>query len=197
MDATRAGAGKWVLTQEGLDRFFSRLDPDRHKAGQEYEQVRRKLITFFHCHGWWDAEALVDETIDRVIRRLDEIEIRDLMAFVRGVARHVALERRKLHREVPLDSIAEPSRPETDPEDEILATARLTCLEQCGQRLSEGDRDLLVEYYRHEKAQKIENKRRMAQSMGISAGALRIRAFRARQQLEACVTACVATETGT
>jgi DNA-directed RNA polymerase specialized sigma24 family protein len=186
---------KWTLTKEALDVFLARLDADRDRAGESYEQVRRKLVTFFRCNGCWDAERLVDETIDRVIRRLGEVDVIDLMAFIRGVARHVASEAHKISIQViALDDAAEPSRQRcADPEAEELTEKRLGGLEKCARYLSHQDRELVFDYYRYDKTEKIENKRKMAQNMGITAGALRVRAFRARQHLEDCITNCIAT----
>ena len=47
----------------------------------------------------------MDETIDRVIRRLGEIEVGNLMPFIRGVARRVVSELHRKAREVSLADI--------------------------------------------------------------------------------------------
>jgi len=49
------------------------------------------------------------------------------------------------------------------------------------------ERALILNYYLNEKGQKIEDKRRIASSMGIAATALRVRAYRIRRRLEDCV----------
>jgi len=185
---------KWTLTKESFDVFLTRLDPNRDQAGLSYEQVRRKLLTFFRCNGCSDAEKLVDETIDRVTRRLGEVDVHDLMPFIRGVARHVASEAHKIRIQViALDDAPEPPQQlGADPEEEALTGKRLGCLEKCSGHLSDRDRQLIFEYYKYDKSQKIENKRKMAEAMGITLGGLRVRAFRARQQLEGCITNCVA-----
>jgi len=186
IDAARVHAEKWTLSKESLDAFLLRLNSEREPAGREYENVRRKLLTFFRCNGCWDAEVLVDETIDRVIRRHGEVEIRELMPFIRGVARRVASEHHKAYREVPLEEVKEPSQ--RDPnvwDDEIVADAvRLKCLEECVKRLGPEDREMIVGYYMGEKGQKIENKRKLAQQFGITTAALRVRAFRVRERLQ-------------
>ncbi len=95
---------KWVLTEEALQQFLAYLDPDQDRAGEKYEELRRKLTTFFRCNGFWNAEDHVDETIDRTIRRLGEV--RELMPFIRGVARHVASEvRRRAPKEIPIETL--------------------------------------------------------------------------------------------
>ena len=194
MDSVSVRSKHGTLTKEGFDTLLSRLDPDRNRAGHCYESVRRKLVTFFRCNNCWDAEALVDETIDRVSRRLQEVDVLDLVPFIHGVARRVACEaHRDRVREIPLEDAPEPAGPVgVDPDEQRLTEKRLRCLGECAKHLSRPDSDLILEYYRYDKAQKIENKRIMAQELGITTGALRVRAFRARQRLEDCITNCIA-----
>jgi hypothetical protein len=64
---------EWVLSQEAFDRCLAWLDPDRERAGEKYEEIRRKLISDFVRREWVDPEGLADETIDRVIHDLPEI----------------------------------------------------------------------------------------------------------------------------
>ena len=90
MDGMGVKPEQWSLTQKALDAFLARLDSDRNKAGLAYEQIRRKLVTFFRVNGSWDeAEQLADTTLDRVIRRSEEVKVRELPGFIRGVARRV------------------------------------------------------------------------------------------------------------
>jgi DNA-directed RNA polymerase specialized sigma24 family protein len=186
---------RWTLTQQALDTFLVRLGPDRDKAGQTYEEFRRKLVTFFRVNGCWEAEDLVDTTLDRVIRRLEEVEVHDLPAFIRGVARHVASE---THRckvwQVPIEDAPEIVRKDNSieiPGEQATVELRLRCLEKCASQLPQPDRTLMLEFYRFDGSQKIENKRRMADSLGLTLGALRVKAFRLRAKLEACITKCM------
>ena len=198
-DSGRVRPRDWTLTQKALDRFLDRLNTDRDLAGQAYESIRRKLMSFFRYNGHHEGEVLVDETLDRVIRKMDEVEINDLMSFIQGVARRVSSESHKSRsREIPLDKIYEPSeQPSKDTDEDLLFTRRLQCLEQCAARcLSHADRDLMFEFYRYDKSQKIENKKNMAQSLGITMVAFRVRAFRARQKLENCATDCMKAGSG-
>jgi hypothetical protein len=50
--------------------------------------------------------------------------------------------------------------------------------------LDQHDRGLALEYYRYNKTEKIEIKKRMAEQMGITTANLRVRAYRVRKQLE-------------
>ena len=56
----------WALSQEAFDRLLAWLDPDRDRAGERYEEIRRKLIGIFLRRGCSTAEDLTDEAINRV-----------------------------------------------------------------------------------------------------------------------------------
>jgi len=64
---------EWVLSREAFDAFLAWLDPDRERAGERYEEIRRELIKDFVRRECSDAETLADEVIDRVIGKLPEI----------------------------------------------------------------------------------------------------------------------------
>ncbi len=183
---------RWVLTQDAFEKFLTALDPDPNRAGEIYEKIRSKITTFFRCNGCSEAEVLTDETLDRTIRRLGEIEIREIMPFIRGIARNVASEAHKSNRTSSLEDIPAPvwDRPPTAdsrPADPV----QLNCLESCVKNLPPEEEKLIRDYYQDEKRQKIDRKRELAKTWGISAGALRIKAFRIRRQLQKCVGNCV------
>jgi DNA-directed RNA polymerase specialized sigma24 family protein len=192
MDGSTTQPEKWTLTQKGLEVFLAYLDPDREVAGEKYEEIRRKLMTFFRCNGFSNEQDPVDETIDRVIRRLGEVEVRDLMPFVRGVARHVASETRKRSKEVPLEQVPEPAFLSISTENTELETdRRLRCLDKCMKCLPPDDRELIVEWYRYDKGQKIENKKKLAAARGTAPATLRVQAFRLRERLQKLVQECL------
>ena len=60
------------LTRESFDILLAQLDPDRERAGERYETIRRKLIRLFEWRGCAAPEELADETINRVARRMAE-----------------------------------------------------------------------------------------------------------------------------
>jgi RNA polymerase sigma factor (sigma-70 family) len=193
MEGSVARKQKWILTREGLEVFLGYLHADREQAGAQYERIRRTLLTFFRCNGCLSAEDAVDETIDRVIRRLGEVEVENLMPFIRGVARRVASELHKSEKEVSLADVSEPfqSGNRAGSEDSEEMERRIRCLEQSLRRLDEDHRELITQWYLYDRSQKIENKRRLAALWGASPAALRVRAFRARQQLLGMVQECL------
>lgn len=65
----------------------------------------------------------------------------------------------------------------------------LACLEECMDALDREQRALLIEYYRGNGKTRIENRRRLAEQLGIELNALRNRAMRLRERVETCVRA--------
>jgi len=175
----------WVLSQEAFDALLDWLDPDREQAGIKYEQIRLRLIKIFTGRGCVDAEDLADETINRVTTRLDEIDKEfsgDRTRYFFGVANKVYLEylRRK-----------PPQLPPWPAPDSERIELEYRCLERCIEQLNDENRELLLQYYGVEGGAKIEHRREMAKRFGIGPNALRIRAFRIRLGLQACVDKCI------
>ncbi|MGH9770002.1 MAG: RNA polymerase sigma factor [Blastocatellia bacterium] len=182
---------KWYLTQPAFDQFLSHLDLDRDRAGEIYETLRRNLVQVFIWRGCHDPEDHADETINRVIRKIDEgEEIRDPISYAHGVARRLLLEvfKKQEREQIGIDDLpplaARPER-QDEHEDGVL------CLRRCLNRLPEESRQLIVLYYQGEKSVKIENRKRLAGSLRITLNALRYRAFDLRQRLQGCIVRCM------
>jgi len=175
---------QWVPTKSSFDRFLEGLDPDRDRAGQKYEALRIKVIKFFEWRACASAEDLADETIDRVIRKIDAGElVRDHAAYTYRVAKFLYLEKVKVpSREQALeDDFAAPfSEIETD-------DTRLADLERCLGMLSQANREMVLRYYQEDKRAKIDHRKKLADSLGLSLNALRIKTNRIRAKLEECV----------
>src|SRR4029077_4720264 len=76
-----------------FERFLAALAADRDAAADRYEQIRSKLLRFFEWRGGRFPEEHADETMTRVMRKLDEGEmILDAGTYCYGVARLVLLE---------------------------------------------------------------------------------------------------------
>ena len=76
--------------------------------------------------------------------------------------------------------------------DEGNKEKTLDCLEQCVGRLEPPNSDMIIQYYAGKERAKIENRRALAESLGITINALSIRACRLRDKLEVCVRECLA-----
>jgi len=178
----------WVLTQELFEDLLAWLDPDREVAGQKYENIRRGLIKIFVINGRHSVEDLADEAINRVANKLNQIKDDyqgDPALYFYGVAKKLVHEDRKRTR-TPVPALTWDAD-DVDPEYE--------CLEKCLEQLTNRNRDLVLQYYQEEKKAKIDNRRVLADKMGIALNALRIRAYRIRNSLELCVRTCVVTIT--
>jgi len=175
----------WVLSQESFDALLNWLGPERERAGQRYEEIRTRLIKIFTCRGCCDPEDLADETINRVIKRLHEIEgelTGDQAKYFYGVANKVHLEYlRRKHIQPIVAPTADTNRIEM----------QYQCLEQCLSRLSEENRHLVLEYYQLERKARIDQRKALAKELGIKVNALRIRAHRIRAMLQDCVQNCL------
>ena len=172
------------LLQDDFDRLLAWLDNDRERAGEEYEKVRRRLTTIFAARGCRIPEELADETIDRVSRRVadiqDSYEGNKALYFL-GVANNV-------HHEY----LKRP--PLTTPAITIAASEQeLTydCLEQCIDKLTERSQHLIRQYYAEDKSAKIGLRKVLAQQLGITQNALRARALRIREGLQFCIERCL------
>jgi len=145
-----------TITSEAFDQLLLAFDADRDTAGQKYETIRRKLTEFFEARGSDAPPDNVDETINRVARRISESEqIQDLNAYFYGVARLVWLEnlRARDKNATPLELAPTPNAANTsEPEAERQhREVRLGCLETCLAQLSDTNRMLIIEYYQEEK----------------------------------------------
>jgi len=176
---------EWVLTQESFDALLAWLDPDREAAGRLYEEIRKRLIKIFTCRGCLDAEDLADETINRVTTKLDEITA----TYLGDPARYFYAVGNNIHHEY-LRRKREPAPPPMVANEET-DQIEYDCLERCMEKLTPLNRDLVLKYYQDEKRTKIDNRRKLAEQLGIAANALRIRAHRIRASLQDCVLMCV------
>lgn len=182
---------EWVLTQAAFDGFLATLDGDRDKAGEKYEYIRVKLLKYFQWCGSDEPDIDADETINRVTRKIYEGEdVYNLTGYIYGVAKLVYAESRKQrNRRRALD---EGSLIELSTGREVRVANYQECLERCLECLSNEDREVITEYYRYKKTEKIECRKRLAAELGISLNTLRVKMHRQRMNLEACVQKCLA-----
>ncbi|MEK6407791.1 MAG: hypothetical protein AABN34_12575 [Acidobacteriota bacterium] len=183
---------KWVLTQEAFDRLLAWLDSDRENAGIRFLEISGKLTLFFARRGCPVAEELTDETMNRVSRRVEDIAptyVGDQALYFHGVSQNVYwewLEKEKRLKELRkrfdlrLLFSYKPAVDETIYE----------CLDECLQKLDAKSREELLVYYRFNGRLKIETRKKMADDIGITPGALTTRVYRLRAELEPCITEC-------
>ena len=180
---TRPERTKWTLNRKAFDQLLESLAPDRESAGHAYERLRKRLVKFFAWERCAEPESCADETLNRIAHTLDRgEEIRKMDQYALGVARLVLLEARTQERKLAAAAAHVSAMPAPAGEEQALAY-----LERCLEALPLAKRALLVEYYRGSGKFRIENRRRMAQELNIDRNALRNRAMRLRERVEACV----------
>jgi DNA-directed RNA polymerase specialized sigma24 family protein len=189
-----------LLTPRGFERLLDQLHADRDTAGRTYEQLRRRLVRFFEGRRCAFPDEHADDTLNRVARKLDAGEtILDVTTYVIGVARMVVMEvARAASKEAAVQAalrVPDYVSPHPDPAS-VESSRLLDCLHACLDRLASADRELIVQYYQDEKGAKIHNRKGLATRLGLEMNALRLRAFRIRAGLEACVERCAGNVSG-
>ena len=184
---------KWTLTQEAFDKLLLSFGDDRDSGGKKYLEIRSNLTRFFEWRGCPFPEDHADETINRIARRVAEGEqIQNPSGYAMGVARLLLLEilKGRQREQVALNEIALTSTEVADDADD--GEERLGCLRRCLGGLSDDNRVLITEYYEGEKGDKIQNRKKLVEKLGIPVNTLRMRALRLRDRLQVCVEECLA-----
>ncbi|MCH9647204.1 MAG: hypothetical protein K0U98_03130 [Deltaproteobacteria bacterium] len=175
------------LDSEAFGALLDFLDADREAAGDKFQSLRRRLVKLFEVRGARFPEDLADETISRVAGKVGKglkIEAQDPFRYFCGVAFLVFKEvTRGRSREL---AAMEDLR--FHPAQELAeADERLPHLQRCLENLPKDNHQLILSYHQGEKGERISNRRRLADALGVTATALRIRAHRIRLALESCV----------
>jgi DNA-directed RNA polymerase specialized sigma24 family protein len=199
MQNTKPGLSQGgVSTELVFQKFLAWLDEGKDSSGEKYLDMRGRLVRYFDRRNCFPADDLADETLNRVARRLEEegtISEGPPARYCYIVAKFVLLEHVRRTRpqvsaeesdfNVTVSSVTRvPST--TVPETEQM----LDYLEHCLEKLVVGDRELILGYYRGELREKIQERRELAERLGLTINALSIRACRIRDRLEECVRRC-------
>jgi DNA-directed RNA polymerase specialized sigma24 family protein len=171
--------------------LLARIDPDPERAGQRYVEIRARLVRLLQWRGCANPEDVVDETMDRVARRLDEgaeIHARDPYSYFAGVARFVLREaiKRQQREQEGLRALSA-SAPWSPAPDE----GRMACMARCLEALPPAARELLSRYYEGRGRSRIAARGRIASDLGIGIQILRLRLHRMREGLKACLDNCL------
>jgi DNA-directed RNA polymerase specialized sigma24 family protein len=204
-DKTVKRRDEWALSKDALQRLLNWLDGGTSSDGRAYVEMRRRLSDYFSRKNCRTADDLADETLTRVARRLEEEGItrgETPARYCYIVARFVFLEHLREIKAHPIvtqvsgDDVPQPSTPSTADEVETAGTEEklLACLEKCLQELDPLNRRIITGYYIGSERVKIDNRRKLAESLGLSANALTVRACRIRARLDGCVRRCAGSE---
>lgn len=173
------------LRQEDFNSLLLWLDPDSDRAGVMYEKIRWRLVAILASRGCSVPEELADETIDRVARRVADIQetyVGDKAIYFLGVMNNV-------HHEY----LRRPAMPRlVEAAGNVESKEQMhACLDDCLSRLAPYSRQLIEKYYAADKSAKIDLRKRIARELGIKATTLRLRALRIREKLQICIEHCL------
>ncbi len=191
LPAERPKPLKWNLTAAAFDELLMSLDASsRERAGEKYLLLRRNLVRFFEGRGFSETENAADEVCNRLARKLETGEtIDNVNQYAYGVARLLVLE---LYKERAREQRALNELPKNemfqDESDDDESELRLSGLNQCLNDLPADNRELILIYYRGDGREKIANRQRLAEKLGIPQNALRSRAVRLREKLKISLT---------
>jgi DNA-directed RNA polymerase specialized sigma24 family protein len=170
--------------KEAFDKLLLWLDPNREKAAKKYQTIQSRLVRIFAAKGCSDPEHLVDESFNVAALKIDwllENYEGDPALYIHGIAKKIFLEPKP--RPIP-----EPP-PQPDP---VELERRSTCLDQCLDRLTTGEeRSLVIRYHANDKQERIRTRQQIAQELGISMNALRIRVCHIHARLRPCIQECL------
>ena len=190
-----------TLTSHTFQGLLGWLDEGTNSDGQKYLEMRSRLVSYFDRKNLSNVDELADETLNRVARRLEDegaIESETPAKYCYVVARFILMEHlRETQKErVMVESISQHQPSQTVAEhhsnQEIeIKEKMLNCLENCTLQLDPVNHKIITRYYVGKERAKIENRRELAASLGITVNALSIRACRLRDKLEVCVRQCL------
>jgi len=175
------------LNQEDLALFLKLLSPDPEASGRRYTSLHQKLTAFFTMKGVSDPISAADETIDRAVSKIGGgAVVPDVDKYCLGIARNLAKERYRA------------SGRENSAFREFIQDLSHSCAEQveriykilkpCFEQLAIEEQQLLLAYCQKAMDRaRSEQRRELAETMNITAQALRVRVTRLRARLTDCV----------
>jgi DNA-directed RNA polymerase specialized sigma24 family protein len=174
------------ITSELFDALLEWLGPTRDEGAKKYEEIRNRLIRILLKKGCSDPEDLADEAVNRVTLKVPELKetyVGNPLWYFISVARIVWLESLN-KKEIPYEEVP-------DPVIQPQVNFARECLRQCLTLLAAEQRDLVLDYHVNIKKAKIDLHRKMAEELGLTTNALRLRIHRLRMGLEKCVLTCL------
>ncbi|MBK9155604.1 MAG: sigma-70 family RNA polymerase sigma factor [Chloracidobacterium sp.] len=186
----RQAKPRWQLSGNAFDGLLDSLADDREKAGESYLLLRRNLVRFFEARGLNSSDDHADQVLDRLARKLESGEIiENANTYALGIARMYVLELRKAPESKLTYDLPEIATLPNNDSDE--RERELTCVDRCLDGMPAENKALVTRYYSGQTREKIENRRRLCDELGIAPHALRNRMVRLREKLEACISKCL------
>src|ERR1041384_7186836 len=181
------------IPPDSFEEILVWLNPDREVAGAMYVQLRDDLAQLFTWKQCADPEGLTDEVFDRVAKKVHQVRPEyngDPRLYFLAVANNLVKENyRKIKTHVSLTDVdLSQQRTTEDKQDDANIH---DCLDECLQKLSREERELIAGYYAKEKQAKIDHRAELAQQFEMSVQTLRVRVFRIRRSLAECIERCL------
>lgn len=171
-------------SEEAFNKLLEWLNPDRDQAVERYRRIQFRLIKIFAAKGSVDPETLADETLNAVCLKIDwliENYSGNPDLYFYGVAKKIFLEQIRK----PLPSLPPPP-------DNRQIEIRCGCLEKCLEMVvSSAERSWVLRYHEGEGRQRIDNRKKLANELGITINALRIRICHIQARLRPCIEECL------
>lgn len=180
------------FAKENFDKVLEWLSTDRDEAGARFENIRDGLIRYFRLKGCHDAETLADESMNRVIKRIDTLDLTtgaSKPSIFYGFARNVFREfiRFEKNRTIQLNEELKQTLVGSVMFSENPA---IDCLRECVSHLDILDGKLIVDYYIEVGQSKVSARQQLALHNELTIGALHTRIHRIKGILRPCVEKC-------
>ena len=184
---------KTQITKDDFEALLNWLSNDDEEAANEYEKIRGGLVRYFRYKGCSYCDELADETINRVARKIEQLDLSTgskKSTICYGFAYNVFREylRDNENKNVQIEN-------ETTIEDkskkyEVSVEKDFDCLEKCLSKLDIKQKELLTTYFSKEKSEKIILRKKIADELGITPNALHVRVYRIKNIVKKCIEKC-------
>lgn len=176
---------------EDFNAMLDWLDPDRDRAGKRFLEIGTRVTRILVRRQCYASEDVWDETANRVCHLVKDVAPTyggDPALYFYAVARLVHKEwlaEEKSKRDRLDGKPPDPPKPEEDVE--LIHQ----CLDKCLDKVEEKERLMLLQYYERETRAKIEQRKKMAEEMGITLNNLRMQVHRLNGKLRKCIVDCL------
>lgn len=155
--------------------------PDRDRGAEKFEKIRQRITRIYRTR-CSRADDVADQALERFVNKARRLRLTykgDPALYIYAIAKRV-------HREILREENQTVMPPAPGP-DPVEVELRHAWLDHCLKLLKPESRDLILRFYYGEKREKIENRKRLAEELGITSRALSLRALHIRQKLFDCV----------
>jgi DNA-directed RNA polymerase specialized sigma24 family protein len=177
-------------SKEAFEKLLAWLDPDREKAVEKYQRIQFRVTRILSAKGCIDAEDLADQTFNVVALKTDwliENYVGDPALYFYAVANKIFLEQSR-KKKVP--------RPPPPPDNSEIERG-CGCLEKCLDTvISPQERQWVLRYHQGDGQERIKNRKELAEELGITLNALRIKICHIQARLRPCVKKCLEQSAG-